>query len=175
MANISAFKAQMQGGGARPNQFRVLLTFPGAPIGSDFLCKSTTLPASTIEDITTMYRGRPVHFAGERSFAPWTVTVYNDTDFKVRSALEAWSSRILNYTATNGSTAPSSYYADLSVMQLDRNDQILKTYEFKDAYPISIGQIGLDYEANNQIETFDVEFVYNYFTVSSGTAGASLA
>jgi len=28
MANIADFKAQMIGGGARPNQFRVELTFP---------------------------------------------------------------------------------------------------------------------------------------------------
>ena len=78
MATISAFKAQMQGGGARPNQFRVELTFP-AFVGSissaagnaaQFLCKSATLPASTVEDITTAYRGRP---AGHRLFLSWSI------------------------------------------------------------------------------------------------------
>jgi hypothetical protein len=59
---------------------------------------------------------------------------------------------------------PSDYQVDMSVHQLDRNDAIIKTYRFYDAYPTSVGQIALDFEQNNQIETFDVEFTYNYFT-----------
>lgn len=172
MATISAFKAQMQGGGARPNQFRVELTFP-AFIGSaasaagnaaQFLCRSTSLPASTVEDIAAFYRGRPVHFAGERTFAPWSVNIFNDTNFLVRNVMERWHNVMLNYTATNGVQRPADYQVDMSVYQLDRNDRIIKTYKFFDAYPTSIGQIGLDFEQNNQLENFDVEFVYNYFT-----------
>lgn len=172
MATISAFKAQMQGGGARPNQFRVELTFP-AFVGSiasaagnaaQFLCKSAVLPASTVDDITALYRGRPVHFAGERTFAPWTISVYNDTNFLIRNVMERWQNAILNYTATNGVLRPSDYQVDMSVYQLDRNDRVIKTYRFFDAYPTNIGQIQLDFESNNQIELFDVEFTYNYFT-----------
>ena len=172
MATISAFKAQMQGGGARPNQFRVELTFPGfvGSIGSaagnaaQFLCRATTLPASIMEDITAAYRGRPVHFAGERTFQPWSVSVFNDTNFLIRNVMERWHNGVLNYAATNGITRPGDYQVDMSVYQLDRNDNIIKTYRFYDAYPTSVGQIALDFEANNQIEIFDVEFTYNYFT-----------
>jgi hypothetical protein len=172
LTTISAFKSQMQGGGARPNQFRVELAFPAivgafgpiAGAAAQFLCKSTTLPASTVEDITAMYRGRPVHFAGERTFQPWGVSIYNDNDFLIRNAMETWSGRILNYDATNGILSPVDYQVDMRVHQLDRNDNIVKTYKFFDVYPVSVGQIALDFEANNQIEVFDVEFVYNYFT-----------
>jgi len=172
MATISAFKAQMQGGGARPNQFRVELTFP-AFIGSiataagnaaQFLCRTAILPASTMEDITAAYRGRPVHFAGERTFQPWTVGVYNDTNFLIRNTMERWHNGVLSYTATNGIQRPGDYQVDMSVYQLDRNDRVIKTYKFFDAYPTSVGQIALDFETNNQIEIFDVEFTYNYFT-----------
>ena len=173
MATISAFKAQMQGGGARPNQFRVELTFPGGATGAaaaggaaQFLCKSAVLPASTMEDITSFYRGRPVHFAGERSFTPWTVSILNDTNFLIRNVMESWHNLTLNYTATNGAMRPGDYQVDMSVHQLDRNDNIIKTYRFFDAYPIEVGQITLDFEANNQIEQFDVTFQYNYFTAS---------
>lgn len=172
MTTISAFKAQMQGGGARPNQFRVELTFP-AFVGSiasaagnaaQFLCRTATLPASTTEDITAAYRGRPVHFAGERTFQPWSISVYNDTNFLIRNVMERWTNGVLNYTTTNGIMRPSDYQVDMSVYQLDRNDRVIKTYRFYDAYPTNIGQIQLDFETNNQIETFDVEFTYNYFT-----------
>ena len=171
MTTISAFKAQMQGGGARPNQFLVELTFPafvgsiGAAAGNaaQFLCKAASLPASTVEDITTAYRGRPVHFAGERTFNPWSISVYNDTNFLIRDVMETWSNGILNYTATNGIMRPLDYQVDMSVYQLDRDDNIIKGYTFFDAYPTNVGAITLDFDQNNQIEVFDVDFTFNYF------------
>lgn len=172
MSTISAFKAQMQGGGARPNQFRVELTFPAfvggqaaaAGNAGQFLCKAATLPGSFLEDSMVSYRGRPVHFAGERTFQPWTVSIYNDTNFLIRNVMERWSNGIINYTATNGIMRPTDYQVDLSVHQLDRNDNIIKTYRMFDAWPNEVGQITLDFDANNQIEMFDVTFLFNYFT-----------
>jgi len=178
MANIADFKAQMIGGGARPNQFYVQLTFPsyvglGVVAGqqAQFLCRSAQLPASTIEPITTLYRGRPVQFAGERTFQPWTVSIYNDTSFNIRNALEVWQNGIQNYNTTLGKTNPRDYQVDLSVFQLDRSGAIIKSYKFVDAMPVNIGPIQLDFDQQNQIEQFDVEFTYNYFT-SNTTSGA---
>jgi hypothetical protein len=179
MANISDFKAQLIGGGARANQFLVQLTFPsfvsaGAVVGinAQFLCKAAQLPASTVENMPVFYRGRQVNFAGERTFTPWAVTVYNDTTFTIRNALERWSDGILNHAKTNGRVNPRDYQVDLSVSQLDRNCTFVKTYKFIDAYPTLIGPIAVDYETNNQIETFEAEFTYNYWT-SNTTSGAS--
>lgn len=178
MANIADFKAQMIGGGARPNQFYVQLTFPsyvglGVVAGqqAQFLCRSAQLPASTIEPITTLYRGRPVQFAGERTFQPWTVSIYNDTSFNIRNALEVWQNGIQNYNTTLGKTNPRDYQVDLSVFQLDRSGAIIKSYRFVDAMPVNIGPIQLDYDQQNQIEQFDVEFTYNYFTSNTTTGG----
>jgi hypothetical protein len=174
MANIADFKAQMLGGGARPNQFRVELTFPsfvtlGVVAGqrAQFLCKATSLPQSTIENIGVLYRGRQVNFAGERTFQPWSVTIYNDVSFNIRNAFEQWQSGIQNYSTTEGKTNPRDYQVDLQVHQLDRSGATIKTYRFVDAYPTTIGTIALDYEQQNQIEQFDIEFQYNFFTSNS--------
>lgn len=183
MATISSFKSQLAGGGARSNQFRVELSFPSfvgiagvTGLATQFLCKATTLPQSTITPATAFYRGRPVHFAGEREFAPWSISIYNDTNFAIRNALEAWQGKMLNYASTSGVVRASDYQVDLTVHQLDRNDAIVKTYQFHDAFPIEVGQISLDYETNNQIEIFEVTFQYNYFTTptapDSGNAPA---
>lgn len=175
MANIADFKAQMIGGGARPNQFRVELTFPsyvglGVVAGqrAQFLCKAAQLPASTVENIPVLYRGRPVNFAGERTFQPWTISIYNDTTFGIRNALEQWQSGIQNYNATTGRTDPRDYQVDLMVHQLDRNGATIKSYKFVDAFPTSISAVGLDFETQNAIEMFDVEFTYNFFTSNTG-------
>ena len=168
MPTISDFKAQMRQGGARSNQFTVELTFPvfagqgNASRAASFLCNATSLPAVSIENIQLQYRGRPVNFAGERSFQPWSITIINDGDFLIRNAFERWSNAIANFNATNGLVNPADYQVDMRVIQLDRNGSRLKTYKFFDAYPTEVGQIGLSYD-NPNIQTFDVTFMYNYY------------
>lgn len=168
MPTISDFKAQLRQGGARSNQFTVELTFPAiagageAARAASFLCNATSLPAVTVENINLPYRGRPVNFAGERSFAAWSITVINDGDFLIRNAFERWSDGIANFDATNGLVNPGDYQTDMRVLQLDRNGSTLKTYKFYDAYPVELGQIALSYD-NQNIQTFDVTFQYNYY------------
>ena len=168
MATISDFRAQLRQGGARSNQFTVELTFPAlaaagqAARAASFLCNSTSLPAVTVGNIQLAYRGRPVNFAGEREFAPWSITVINDGDFMIRNAFERWSDAIANFDATDGLQNPADYQVDLRVIQLDRNGNELKSYNFKDAYPTELGAMGLAYD-NPNIQTFDVTFNYNYY------------
>ena len=44
----------------------------------------------------------------------------------------------------------------LFVEQLDRDDNVLKSYIFRSAYPQTMGEIALSYDTNNEIETFDL-------------------
>jgi hypothetical protein len=178
MASISNFKAQLSSGGARTNQFRVDITYPSfvttgiiAGQQGQFLCKAAQLPSSDITNIEMFYRGRPVNFAGERTFAPWTITIYNETSFNIRNAFEQWSHGIQNLNATNGIVNPRDYQVDMSVHQLDRNGAQVKSYKFVDAYPTTISTIQLDYD-NPQIEMFDVTFQYNYWTSNTAMSGA---
>jgi hypothetical protein len=181
MANIDSFKANMIGGGARANQFYVSLTFPSyvsagglAAAKGQFVCKGAQLPASTLDNTPVNYRGRQVNFAGERTFAPWTVTVLNDNDFLIRNALEAWSNGINNNVSNTGLINPSQYQVDMEVFQLDRNGNPIKAYKFVDAFPTEVGAIELNFDTNNQIEEFTVTFQYNYWTSTSSTSTGSL-
>jgi len=176
MTTISDFKSKLAGGGARPNQFRVSLIPPALVAGAanagraiEFLCSAAQLPASTVTDIEVMYRGRPVHLAGERTFMPWTISVYNDTDFAIRDAMEAWSHLMVNYNATDGRNMPVEYQVDAEVFQLDRNGNTLKSYKFHDMWPMEVGQIELNYNQNQVIEEFQVQLQYNYFEPSRVT------
>lgn len=180
MAQISEFKAALIGGGYRPNQFRVHLNFPsfvgtGIVAGqqAQFLCKAASLPASELENVTANYRGRPVNFAGERTFSPWQISIYSDTTFNIRNALEQWSDGIQNYDQTTGKTNPTQYQVDMDVFALSRSGAIVKSYKFYDAWPLSIGGIALDMDGNNQVSVFDVVFQYNYFASTTGREGGS--
>lgn len=168
MPQISEFKSQLRQGGARSNQFTIELAFPdvvtanGVARAASFLCNATSVPAVTVENIALSYRGRPVNFAGERTFSPWEITVINDGNYLIRNAFERWSEAIANYRSTDGIVDPAEYQADLSVIQLDRNGQELKRYKFYDAYPTELGAMGLSYDTST-IQTFPVTFQYNYY------------
>jgi hypothetical protein len=171
MADISQFKAQMKQGGARSNSFKCIITPPqglvqgAAAAGSkiEFLAKSASLPAADLAPVQVMYRGRPVNFAGERTFTPWTVTLYNDNDFIVRNAFENWVNETSRAESTNGVLAPSDYQVDMEVYQLDRNDVQLKKYIFRDAFPVNVSDISLSWDQNNQIQEYSVTFEYNFW------------
>jgi len=174
MAKIDDFKANLIGGGARANQFKVTLTPPsGITIGLDvrrtsFLVTATNLPASTLGEIAIPFRGRTIYMAGDRP-APetWTTTFYNDTDFMIRNAMERWQNGINNYADATGSIAPSDYQTDLTVEQLDRDDTILKSYIFRNAFPLTVSQIDLTTAEATEIETFEVTWRYQHFEPSN--------
>ena len=173
MASINDFKANLIGGGARANQFRVTITPPpGIAIGLDvrrtsFMCKGTNLPAQELTPIEVPFRGRKIYIAGDREFSEtWTTTFINDTDFMVRNALERWSNGINDLALNTGVIDPADYQTDLTVEQLDRDDTILKTYIFRSAWPVSISAIELTSEAADALEEFECTWRYQHFEAS---------
>ena len=175
MANINDFKAKLAGGGARANQFKVTMPFPGyAQVGGEiedlaFLCTATSIPAMAIGGVTVPFRGRQIKIAGDRTFADWSITVLNDTNFKLRNAFERWQNGINNMTDGEGLTNPVDYQVDAFVDQLDRNGNTLKSYTLRGAFPVNIGSIPLNYETNDDIEDFEVTFQYQYFETNTTT------
>ena len=173
MANIDDFKANLIGGGARANQFRVTVTPPsGIAIGLDvrrasFLVRASILPASTLGEIEVPFRGRNIYVSGDRP-APetWSTTFFNDTDFMVRNAMELWHNGINDFANNTGVIAPSDYQTDLFVEQLARDDTVLKTYIFRNAYPLEIASIDLTAESADSIEEFEVTWRYQHFEPS---------
>ena len=173
MAAIDDFKANLIGGGARANQYRVTVTPPpGIAIGLDvrrasFLVTASRLPESNLGEIAVPFRGRNIYVAGDRP-APetWTTTFYNDTDFMVRNAMERWHNGINNFADNTGVTNAADYQTDLFVEQLDRDDTILKSYVFRSAFPVGITAIDLTNEETTTIETFEVTWRYQHFEAS---------
>ncbi len=164
---VDDFKSKLRGGGARPNLFKATLNFPAYAGGdvelSSFLCKTAQLPVSEMALVNVPFRGRQLKIAGDRTFQNWTVTIINDTDFSVRDAMERWMNGINSHAANTGLSNPVDYEADLSVDQLDRNGDVLKTYNFRGCFPVNVGEIALSYETNDVVEEFTVEFAIQYW------------
>ena len=177
---ISQFKSQLIGGGARPNLFEVELTTLPAGIAwpADnfrYMCKAAQLPASVIANIDIPFRGRIFKVAGDRTIAPWSITVINDEDFRIRKAMEEWVDLIAKLENNLGATDPSAYMVNAKVFQLGRGstpssknnagdrNAVLREYEFIDIFPTSVSSIDLSYDSSDTIEEFTVDFAVQSF------------
>lgn len=165
--SVDDFKAQLKGGGARANLFRCTINFPGYAGGNaeqtSFMIKAAQLPGSTINQIDVPFRGRVLKVAGDRTFPEWTVTVINDTDFGVRDAFEAWMNGINAHAANTGLTNPTDYQVDMFVEQLDKDESVIKRYDFRGAFPTEVAPIELANDNNDAIEEFTVTMMYQYW------------
>jgi hypothetical protein len=188
---LNDFKNRISGGGARPNLFECEITFPDAlglgRAGNDpedktrFLIKSAQLPASTINVIDIPFRGRNLKIAGDRTFDPWTITVINDTDFKIRNAFEKWMNYMNKHEDNAGELNPENYQRNMKVYQLGKaaitngitftsaeKIKVLKAYEFYGTFPTSISAIDLSYDQADTIEEFTVDLQVQWWDALDG-------
>ena len=203
--NISQFKSAMRGGGARPNLFEVAIpefpSFVGGGVYGNvdkatlrFMCKAANLPAANIAPSDVPFRGRILKVAGDRTFDPWTITVINDEDFRLRTAFEAWGNGISKLDNATGATNPGVYMKDGFVYQLGRgatissvqptggisgkgpteSANVLRAYKFIDIFPTNVSEIALSYETGDTIEEFTVEFQVQYYEVLGAAEAVDL-
>jgi len=187
---LNDFKNRISGGGARPNLFECEITFPDAlSVGfgggvediTRFLIKSASLPASTINVIDIPFRGRNLKIAGDRTFDPWTITVINDTDFKIRNAFEKWMNYMNKHEDNAGELNPANYQRNMKVYQLGKAEitegikfksaesiKVLKQYEFYGTFPTSISAIDLSYDQADTIEEFTVDLQVQWWDARDG-------
>ena len=189
LRTITDFKSKMAGGGARPNLFEVELVFPD-PIAiendvkekSRFLVKAAQLPASNIQEVIVPFRGRQLKVAGDRRFDPWTITVINDGDFRLREAFERWANFIIKVSDGSGTITPTDYFADWVVNQLGRastdlntrGDQsgatlpVLRRYKMHGCWPSLVSPIELSYDTADTVEEFQVTLQVQWWEAYDG-------
>lgn len=171
--DVSTFRANMTGDGARPTLFEVQLNLPAALQNLNsggsfankliFSARATQLPDSTIGQLPLQYFGRNINIAGNRVFSEWTITIYNDEDFITRNVLEQWMGSINSHVGNVRNSAllsPNDYVADGSVYQYskiggDETDPLAK-YVFRNAWPMQITPIDLDWGAMDTVEEYMV-------------------
>ena len=56
-----------------------------------------------------------------------------------------------------------TYKTDLDVRQFGKNGQVIRRYKIIGAFPTTVDAIDLNWETQNQIETFGVTFSYDYW------------
>ena len=175
--NLDQFRSKLKDGGARPTLFEMALRWPQTVItGADaakasrFMVKVAEIPASTVSPITVGYFGRKLNVAGDRSFAPLSVTVINDEDYIIRRALEEWLDRMSGASSAvsqyAGGSGDEGYTTTLSTTQFGRQGEAIRQYDFVGAFPTEVASIPLSWDAEGTIEEYTVSFAYQWWEVA---------
>lgn len=171
--NITGFREAMRYDGQRPNLFDVTITTKGnifSGEGLNMFAKGTSIPGSTMGVVIVPYFGREVKFAGNRTFAEWTVTVINDENFAIRSQLEKWMNSINKHNENvreAGLENSDDYTSQALVKQYSKDGSTGIIYTFQNIFPTDISEITLDWGDNDSIEEYTCTFAYDYWTRTS--------
>lgn len=176
--NISNFRSKLTGG-ARPNLFEITVTFPNlGNLANDssfvtnsfkFLCRSAAIPAFTLGIIEVPYRGRRIKVPGDRSYADWTATVFNDDKQNMRKAFDNWMKEINNPNATEViNTIGQAYRGTVDIKHLNSEGNTSRHYKLYEAFPTDVSAIDLSYDNTDTVQEFTVTFQYHYLDVGTG-------
>ena len=153
---INTFRSSIgrQNGISRPNLFDVIISGRGAtdiPLNFLFQAKIATIPPSTLGVIEVPYFGRMIKVPGNRTFDNLSLTVINDTNFSVRNPVEAWMAKF-----------------NIQITHYGIDKVPTGIWRFVNCFPVSLGEIGLDWGSNDTAEEFTIDFAYDYWTHPGG-------
>lgn len=165
--SINSFISNFQGG-ARPNRYRVQITWPaavGTPnVQDEFVVKAAQMPGVNLGVVQVPYKGRTIPVPGDRTYEDWTATVMNDITMSHRNAFERWN-YLFNAARENvqGVNSFKDLLATIDVTQLGPNDEALKTVKIYNAWPSNVTPIDLGYDQNDMVSEFQVTVSYSHW------------
>ena len=139
-----------------------------------YYVKSSSVPETQVEEISTYYQGVQYKAAGSRRFQDWTVTVQGDPDGYLRFLCDVWMQNIHTILPTinryGNAKAQSfnpfdSYFREQIFAMLDKNGNPTLLIGLHNTWPKSIGPIELDYESTD-FASFDITFAYEYHIIA---------
>ena len=175
--NITNFRAKFSG--VRPNRFTINGNFPAdtglAAPDLSIYCKATQLPGSSIGVIPVPWMGRVVKFSGERSYADWTLQIYDSSiaSNDLRSGFENWielmdgrDSHKINYSLTEQWNIT---YMDMNgTVSGEGNPTGNRTIALNNCFPVDISPVDLSYDAVDTFSEFTVTMAYDFWDFGYG-------
>jgi hypothetical protein len=152
-------------GGLRTNRFVV----NSPKIGGDkpFHIRAASLPAVSTSVIQVPHRGRVFKMPGQRSYAPWSITVLDDTGTNALwKTFYNWANVIQNHVS-NTSGATNLDFTDqmspFTIKQYNFNGNVpTKTVVLNRAWPSEVGEIRLSADDAESLSSFTVQLEYQY-------------
>jgi hypothetical protein len=186
--NLTSFKGAFAGG-TRANRF---LVSGGIGIASGggtttimtskpFHIRSTFIPPITNITLELHGYGRKVHIPGDRQYAPWQISVYDDIDGSFGSNSNLWKEfskwhNSINNHVTNNSAAqePSftNYKQSWQIQHLDLDGEPIKTFTMNGCWPKTVSAIDHNMTNRNFLNTFSVVMLYDDIVITGADTQA---
>jgi len=174
----NGFVSKLASEGARSSLFEVIVSLKGQNIlGTEdadntfqYMCKGIQLPSQNLGVVLVNYFGRAIKLPGDRTYEDLTMTIINDEDHSVRNRLENWMNIMNDYVANTREADASrdEYTADLTIKTYNKDGSELLNgeaeWKFINCFPITVDQIDLAWDANDQVMEFTSTWVYDYWT-----------
>lgn len=135
------------------------LVFP-SPESTKFLAQSLNIPSKSVELISVPFQGGNKNYAGmDSSEKTFTVTFFDDEEGEIVNHFRKWMFLIRNQVLRGG--VDRLLYVAMVEAHLKnvKNDKTTTMYQFQDAYPISMGEVSLDY-SSNEFVSVPITFAY---------------
>jgi hypothetical protein len=172
--SITKFKDGFKGG-SRPNRFEVEPAWPSKvarPTDTSIKIISASLPQAKINTIGIPYRGRTITYAGDRSYTPWTIGIYDDNNtLNLWKAFQNWKELLdghYNHRVDSNDFDYSSLQTTWKVHQYDLNGtEKVRTIKLYKCWPNVVGEINLNMGETNFV-AFNVSLTFDYMEISKG-------
>ena len=150
-----------------------------------FHIRSTFIPPITNITLELHGYGRKLHIPGDRQYAPWQISVYDDIDGSATSGsgssivntnlwkeFSNWHNTINNHVNNSTTTdGPSytNYKQTWQINHLDLNGSIIKTFTMHGCWPKTVSAIDHNMTNRNFLNTFSVVMLYDEIEIGGVT------
>ncbi len=150
------------------------------------MCRSAKMPDMTLQTTELSYFSRKVKIPSSRTYEPMTLTFLHVNDAHLRDTFESWL-YTLNHPQLNMANPTHDQYSTIILTQYDMSgrawwefisdvlqgkalldDRVVSRYVMHEAFPVSVSGLALDHEADMEIQTYDVQFQYQWIEHGRG-------
>jgi len=175
--SINSFVQHFTTDFARSNMFQVSfegvqLKTPSAKEHLTMACKGIQIPGVTFIEGKYMFNGFNRKSAIGADFDPIALTFLVDGSGKTLEIFEEWSNKIIN-KQTGKFGFKEDYQTDITIMLLDRTENIYDKIKVFEAYPTNIDAVDINWDNADTIMEITVSF--NFLKVISTYNGAAPA
>lgn len=144
--------------------FSVQLNIPvglGSTRDMMYRCTSTSIPESSIEQVSVEAHGVKLNFAGRRTWSgTWNATFFEVRDASTRDTLIKWMELARSW-ALNSGTYKAQYASTAIVTLYDDLPQTAREVKMYGVFPTSIGDVSLDQSSG--IINYNVTLSYDFY------------
>lgn len=130
------------------------------------MIKSVSIPTISFNTEKVYTDKKPHTHVQGREQGNVTMTFICSPDLIERQIFQSWMNAIQD-PYRNAYSFFNTYAKNFDIYTYKRNGRVGSVTQVQDAYPINIGEVTLDYDSNNEIMTFTVEFTCSISTSNS--------